>query len=85
VSHKLGIVSRAFTVTPSCIIHCDSNFVFAVGDDVKEQVGVKVSIKELDDVLMRDVGGKIVESGRYRSCLGHRCRGGSHAWDLIFN
>ena len=30
-------------------------------------MGVKVSIKELDDVLMRDVGGKIAESGRYRS------------------
>ena len=29
-----------------------------------------MSIKELDDVLMRDVGGKIVESGRYRSCPG---------------
>ena len=26
---------------------------------------MKVSIKELDDVLMRDVGGKIAESGRY--------------------
>lgn len=24
-----------------------------------------MSIKELDDVLMRDVGGKIAESGRY--------------------
>ncbi|CAB3998861.1 IQ motif and ankyrin repeat domain-containing [Paramuricea clavata] len=35
------------------------------GEDVKEQVGVKVSIKELDDVLMRDVGGKIAESGRW--------------------
>ena len=30
-------------------------------------MGVKVSIKELDDVLMRDVGGKIAETGRYCS------------------
>jgi hypothetical protein len=45
---------------------------------VKEQVGVKVSIKELDDVLMRDVGGKIAESGRYRSL------GKLHAKDPLF-
>lgn len=45
---------------------------------MKEQVGVKVSIKELDDVLMRDVGGKIAESGRYRSL------GKLHAKDPLF-
>lgn len=35
-----------------------------LGEDVKEVVGIKVSIKELDDVLLRDVGDKIAESGR---------------------
>ncbi|XP_028411970.1 putative IQ motif and ankyrin repeat domain-containing protein [Dendronephthya gigantea] len=35
------------------------------GEDASELVGIKVSIKELDDVLMRDVGGKIAQSGRW--------------------
>ena len=37
---------------------------FYIGLDPKELTGIKVSIKELDDVLLRDVGGKITESGR---------------------
>ena len=38
--------------------------IFLLGEDAKEVVGIKVSIKELDDVLLRDVGDKIAESGR---------------------
>ena len=34
------------------------------GED-SEEVGFKVNIKELDDVLLRDVGGKIQADGRY--------------------
>ena len=56
-------------------------FCLSVGEDVKEQVGVKVSIKELDDVLMRDVGGKIAESGRYRSLHGI-CDGMWFSWGI---
>ena len=30
----------------------------------EKEVGLKVNIKELDDVLLRDVGGKIKADGR---------------------
>ena len=33
--------------------------------DVFASKGVKCNLKELDDVLMRDVGGKIKSDGRY--------------------
>ena len=38
------------------------------GSDFKEngpQLGVPVSVRELDDVLFRDVGNKIANDGRY--------------------
>ena len=42
------------------------------GSDFKEsgpQLGVPVSVRELDDVLFRDVGNKIANDGRYISSL----------------
>lgn len=38
------------------------------GSELKEggpQLGMPVSVKELDDVLFRDVGNKIASDGRY--------------------
>ena len=61
---KAGTVSH-ITMTFNCCLVLLIKFIFVLADDVQEQKGIKVSIKELDDVLMRDVGGKIAESGRY--------------------
>ena len=36
----------------------------AVGDDDSEKVDVEISLKELDDVLLKDVGQQIAKSER---------------------
>ena len=35
------------------------------GASDEESIGVRVAVKELDDVLFRDVGNKIANDGRY--------------------
>ena len=40
-------------------------FILKYITDAEQLKGVKVLMKELDDVLFRDVGGKIAADGRY--------------------
>ena len=39
------------------------------GQPEEESVGVKVVVRELDDVLFRDVGNKMANDGRYGVCV----------------
>ena len=38
------------------------------GQSEEETAGVKVIVRELDDVLFRDVGNKMANDGRYGVC-----------------
>lgn len=39
------------------------------GQPEEESMGVKVVVRELDDVLFRDVGNKMANDGRYGVCV----------------